>query len=229
MALPTSLSDNTDNYWEREQRSASANMPRYGGQDDLSGRGLLDPSGKRPECSIARLDLYSGGTPDDYVPDLGAVGMRAVGYEPYEVSFAQPPTPDPPRIPEPQPELDEPQVSYSDCPMTEELFEHLMGEVGVDLDGRLDIASMADPQVDRDLTGGACDLEEIIRSTLPPEEPAPLAWLARDLVDANGRSDGVTRSVAEGIPPSESEMPGSVGPSFGLEFAPEPYGPVDRP
>lgn len=117
------------------------------------------------------LDVYSGGAPEDYVPDVGFMDLRGSDYEPSEVSFAQAP-PDPQGIAGLQPAFAEPDVKYSDCLMTRELFEHLMGLQGADLAERLDLESMAETKAGVQLAQGVGDLEDITRGVAPLGDPA---------------------------------------------------------
>lgn len=117
------------------------------------------------------LDVYSGGVPEDYVPDIGFVDLRGSDYEPYEVSFAQAP-PDPQGIAGLPPVFAEPDAKYSDCLMTRELLEHLMGLQGADLAGRLDLEPMAETKADPQLVQRVGDLEEIAHGVASGGEPA---------------------------------------------------------
>jgi len=151
------------------------NAHRYASQWDLAGSAKRLTGGDEGTVSegvVARLDTYSGGAPEDYIPDVGFMDLRGPGYEPYEVSFAQAPSPDPQGIAALPPAFDGPEVKYSDCLMTPELFEHLMGLQGVDLTGQLDLESMTDTKADPQLVQRVGDLEEIARGAGLVGEPA---------------------------------------------------------
>jgi hypothetical protein len=152
------------------------NAHRYAGQRGLTGSGKRMLG--RDEIAVSGgvvvgLDVYSGGVPEDYVPDIGFVDLRGAHYEPYEVSFAQAPPPDPQGIAGLRPAFDEPDVKYSDCLMTRGLFEHLMELQGADLGRRLDLESMAETKAGAQLAQRGGDLEEIAGSVAPVAEPAP--------------------------------------------------------
>ena len=74
------------------------NTRPYAGQWDLTGsaqRVWGRDEGAVSGGVVLGLDVYSDGVPDDYIPDIGFVDLRGSHYEPYEVSFAQAPPPDP--------------------------------------------------------------------------------------------------------------------------------------
>ena len=152
------------------------NGHRYAGQWGLTGSGKRMPGRDESAVSggvVVGLDVYSGGAPEDYVPDVGFMDLRGSDYEPYEVSFAQAPPRDLQGIEGLPPVFAEPDVKYSDCLMTQELLERLMGLQGAVPGERLDLESMAEIKTDGQLAQRARDLEEIARSAVPVGEPAP--------------------------------------------------------
>jgi hypothetical protein len=92
--------------------------------------------------------VYSDGSPEDYVPDVGLMDMRGADYEPYEVLFDQAPPHTPQMTGDLLPDIDKPQIHYSDCAMTQGLFEHLMKTKGLDPTGRLDIEPISQAPAD---------------------------------------------------------------------------------
>ena len=144
------------------------------------------PDGDRGGVSrgpVARLEVYSEDSPEDYVPDVGFTGIQGIGYEPYEVVFDQAP----PHTAQTTGGLPhgagDPQIDYSDCPMTQGLFEHLMKEEGLVPVGRPDIAPISEAPAGPGPMPADSGLEEVVRGA------GPVAGSGPSLVVEGGRYD----------------------------------------
>ena len=199
MALPRSLSSSVLKYQDHRPGSSNA------GPCDFAGPATRIPGGTRDTASgppVAEPDLYLGRLPDDYVPDVGVMSVREPDYEPYEVSFAQAPPPDPPGIRDLPPDLDEPPVKYSDGLMTQALWEHLMRLEGADLTGRLDLQSMVETKTNPGLPPGAPGLEEITHNVAPQGGPGPEASLPPPAIGTPEQCGDSDRLPAAELPPT---------------------------
>jgi hypothetical protein len=166
MALNDNLSGGIREYREHEQRSLGMGVPRY--TDD---------------------------SPKDYVPDVSFVDMRGIEYEPYEVVFEQAPPHTPHVTGALLHDMDEPPVHYSDCPMTQGLFEHLMKEESLDPTGRLDMEQISGTPVDPGPMLAASSLEEIVQAA-PIEDSAPQVRFPRQPIAGRGQYDHFDRLPA---------------------------------
>jgi len=205
MAFPAKLSDSAPEYQKREQRSLVMGVPRYADQCDSAESVTGIPGGDRGVVlrgPAARLEVYNGGSPEDYLPDVGFMDIPGADYEPYEVSFDQALLPGPQGIRDLQPDFDKPEVHYSDCPMTHGLFEHLMKTEGLDLTGRLDLEPIAEAPVAPGPMPVASDLEEIARGAAPLGELAPQVSFPLPSIDASSQYDHFDQLPASDLPPA---------------------------
>ena len=205
MAFPAKLPDNVPGYQKREQRSLGMGVPRYADQCDSAESVTGISGGDRGAVlrgPVARLEVYNGGSPEDYLPDVGFMDIPGADYEPYEVSFDQALPPGPQGIRDLQPDFDEPEVHYSDCPMTHGLFEDLMKMEGLDPTGRLDLEPIAEAPADPGPMPMASDLEEIARGAAPPGESAPQVSLPPRSIAESGQYDHFDQLPASNLPPA---------------------------
>jgi hypothetical protein len=156
------------------------------------------------------LEVYGDGFPEDYIADFGFAGIRGIDYEPYEVVFDQAPPHTPQTTGGLPPGIDELQIDYSDCPMTQELFEHLMKEEGLESTGRLGIEPISEAATNPGRTEAILDLEEIVLGAAPLGESAQQVFLPRG-------------SVAEGSQYDHFDQL----PASDLTTAPEHYAAID--
>jgi hypothetical protein len=142
-----------------------------------------------PRDVFARLEVYNDGSPEDYIPDVGFADMRRTDYEPYKVVFEQAPPNTPQMTGALLPDVGEPPVRYSDRPMTQGLFEHLMKEEGLNPAGRLDIEPISEAPADPEPMPEDSGLEEIVHGAGPIEESAPQAWFPQHPIAENDQYD----------------------------------------
>jgi len=136
---------------------------------------------------------YADYSPEDYVPDVEFTGMQGADYEPYEVVFEQAPPNTPQMTGAFLPDIGELPVHYSDCPMTQGLFEHLMREEGLDPTARLDIEPISETSTDPGPMSADSGLEEIVHETGSIKDSAPQPCFLRHPIADSGQYDHLDR------------------------------------
>jgi hypothetical protein len=164
--------------------------------EDFSGLARRIAGGDRggvPRDVFARLEVYNDGSPEDYIPDLRFANMRGTDYEPYEVVFEQPPPNTPQMSGDVPPDIDETPIHYSDCRMTQGLFEHFMKEEGLDPTGRLDIEPISETSKDPGPMPVDSGLEEIVHEMGSIKDSAPQTCFLRHPIAESGQYDCLDR------------------------------------
>jgi hypothetical protein len=208
MALHEVFSDGIHHYHEHGQRPPGMGGSGYADQCDFaeSARRIAGGDGGGvPRDVVARLDVYNDGSPEDYIPDLRFANMRGTEYEPYEVVFEQAPPNIPQITGDVPPNIDEPPIHYSDCRMTQGLFEHLMKEEGFDPAGRLDIESISEAPADPEPMSADSGLEEIAHGAVPLEEPELRVSLPPCSMAESGQYDHFDQSPSSDLPSAPAD------------------------
>jgi hypothetical protein len=143
--------------------------------------------------------VYGDDSPEGYVPDVGFGGIQGIDYEPYEVVFDQAPPNTPQTTGGLPPTIDEPQIDYSDCPMIQELFDHLMKEAGLDPIGRPDIEPVSEVLIDPAPMPADSGLEEVVHRVEPVGGSRP------SLVVESGQYDHFDQLLTPDLTPAPEE------------------------